>query len=439
MRRGRPPRPLGVPGKPMLTEIAPGHWKARIYVRDTSGRRRDVTRFSPIKLNTQGRALPDRTGQRALDAVLSAAADIRIELDDALSDSITVSELWKHYRDHLISLNRAGTTISRYDEAAKTFDTAFGGRRLFEVTTSTVEAFLQEVGHARGPSNMRTARNVLSGMFRFACSRTPLEVNPVREAKMAENVEAKGRTGGAGDLTVDQLRFILSSVRVSTTPCPRKLAKAERERGKPVKAYTPPTVAAYCEGADIADVITLYAATGLRRSQMLGLVWSDIDFDESTLRPTGKVIRLAGVGLVRVTDDNDPKNHTGTMALPDFAVVMLKRRKAAMAARRLASPPESGSEDLDLVFPSAVWTLRDPQNVGHAWQRVREALGFDEDITPHSFRHAVATILDDAGLSARVTADVLGHTDPSMTQKHYMARGRPHRVAAAILDRAIGD
>ncbi|MFD6104228.1 tyrosine-type recombinase/integrase, partial [Nocardia salmonicida] len=61
------------------------------------------------------------------------------------------------------------------------------------------------------------------------------------------------------------------------------------------------------------------------------------------------------------------------------------------------------------------------------------------DITPHAFRHAVATILNDAGHSARVTADVLGHTDPSMTQKHYMARGRPHRAAAAILDRAIGD
>jgi hypothetical protein len=252
MRRGRPPRPLGVPGKPMLTDIAPGHWKARIYVRDSSGRRRDVTRFSPIKLNTQGRALPDRNGQRALDAVLSAAADIRVDLDDALSDSITVRELWKHYRDHLISLNRAGATISRYDEAAKTFDTAFdtafGGRRLFEVTTSTVEAFLQEVGHARGPSNMRTARNVLSGMFQFACSRTPLEVNPVREAKMAENVEAKGRTGGAGDLTVDLLRFILSSVRVSTTPCPHKLASSPsrrfvtfgapsgRPRGSPVHA-----------------------------------------------------------------------------------------------------------------------------------------------------------------------------------------------------------
>ncbi|MBF6426076.1 phage integrase family protein [Nocardia cyriacigeorgica] len=92
---------------------------------------------------------------------------------------------------------------------------------------------------------------------------------------------------------------------------------------------------------------------------------------------------------------------------------------------------------VDLVFPSAVWTLRDPQNVGHEWQRVRTALGLAEDITAHSFRHAVATILDDAGLSARITADVLGHADPAMTQRHYMARGRTHHAAAAALDQAV--
>ncbi len=171
---------------------------------------------------------------------------------------------------------------------------------------------------------------------------------------------------------------------------------------------------------------------------MLGLTWSDIDLDEATLHPLGKVVRIAGKGLVRVTNDDDPKNHTGIMALPEFAVAMLKQRKDALAARRSTSPPKPGVEDLDLVFPSAVWTLRDPQNVGHAWQRVREALGFAEGITPHSFRHAVATILDDAGLSARVTADVLGHVDVAMTQRHYMARGRPHRTAVNILDLAIG-
>ncbi|MEU0507271.1 tyrosine-type recombinase/integrase [Nocardia sp. NPDC005998] len=64
-------------------------------------------------------------------------------------------------------------------------------------------------------------------------------------------------------------------------------------------------------------------------------------------------------------------------------------------------------------------------------------MGIPDDITAHSFRGAVATILDDAGLSARITADVLGHADPSMTQRRYMARGRVHVAAAAALDEAV--
>ncbi len=127
----------------------------------------------------------------------------------------------------------------------------------------------------------------------------------------------------------------------------------------------------------------------------------------------------------------------GKIALPPFALEMLKRRKAQLAKRRLASPPSPDDKPLDLVFPSAIWTLRDPQNVGAEWRRVREAIGMPDDIVPHSFRHAVATILDDAGLSARVTADVLGHVDPAMTQRHYMARGRTHQGAADVLQSAV--
>ncbi|WP_067663434.1 hypothetical protein [Nocardia miyunensis] len=66
-----------------------------------------------------------------------------------------------------------------------------------------------------------------------------------------------------------------------------------------------------------------------------------------------------------------------------------------------------------------------------------DALGIPDDVTAHSFQGAVATILDDAGLSARGTADVLGHVDPAMTQRHYMARGRVHTAAAEALDRAV--
>lgn len=233
---------------------------------------------------------------------------------------------------------------------------------------------------------MRTGRNVLSGMFRYAVRKDALSVNPVRESQLTKNIEARGRTGGARDITIEELRFMLAAVRTSRLPCPRKLSRAERNRGTPVKSYTAPTVADYCESTDLADWVTLLAATGLRRSQTLGLLWSDIDLDDCTLRVSGKVVRVKGQGLVRVEKDDDPKNRRGVIALPEFAVEMLRRRKVALAARRLASPPDPNATVLDLVFPSTVWTLRDPQNVGHEWQRVRDALGIPEDVTAHSPR-----------------------------------------------------
>jgi integrase len=57
-------------------------------------------------------------------------------------------------------------------------------------------------------------------------------------------------------------------------------------------------------------------------------------------------------------------------------------------------------------------------------------------VTSHSFRKSVAT-LNDAGLSARIGADQLGHAHVSMTQDRYMKRGRVHRRVADLLDEAV--
>jgi integrase len=48
-------------------------------------------------------------------------------------------------------------------------------------------------------------------------------------------------------------------------------------------------------------------------------------------------------------------------------------------------------------------------------------------------------MIDDAGLSARIGADQLGHAKVSMTQDRYMRRGRVHAEVAALLDRNIDD
>ena len=61
------------------------------------------------------------------------------------------------------------------------------------------------------------------------------------------------------------------------------------------------------------------------------------------------------------------------------------------------------------------------------------------DVSSHSFRKTVATLIDDEGLSARIGADHLGHAKVSMTQDRYMSRGRVHTQVADLLDRAVAD
>jgi integrase len=114
-----------------------------------------------------------------------------------------------------------------------------------------------------------------------------------------------------------------------------------------------------------------------------------------------------------------------TISLPRFAIAALVERRTL---------PYLGEQRV--IFPSTAGTLRDPNNFGKQWRTAREELGVPE-ITTHSFRKTMATLIDDEGLSARVGADQLGHSHISMTQDKYMSRGRIHTQVADLLDRTV--
>jgi integrase len=159
----------------------------------------------------------------------------------------------------------------------------------------------------------------------------------------------------------------------------------------------------------------------------VGLHWQDFDEQAATLSVTGKLVRASGQGLMRV--DNETKTAAGrrTVPLPKFAIeVLVERRKR----------PFLGEQTM--IFPSMAATRRDPDNFRARWHKVWEDLGVP-DVTSHSFRKSLATLIDDEGLSARIGADHLGHARVSGTMDTYMARGRVHTEVADLLDRRIND
>ena len=84
------------------------------------------------------------------------------------------------------------------------------------------------------------------------------------------------------------------------------------------------------------------------------------------------------------------------------------------------------------VFATELGTLRDPSNTRRALREAMITAGYP-GLTSHTFRKTVASIMDDAGLTARAAADQLGHAKPSLTQDVYHKRKVRHTGAAQAL------
>ncbi len=137
---------------------------------------------------------------------------------------------------------------------------------------------------------------------------------------------------------------------------------------------------------------------------------------------SGNIIEARGKGIVRNTGKSETAQRT--IPLPQWCVQMLAERRSAIGAVAPESP----------IFPNSRGGYVNASNLTNRyWVPFRQRAGY-EWVTFHTFRKTVGTLLDDAGLSARQIADVLGHSHPSMTLNTYMGRGQESRASAEALD-----
>jgi len=384
---GRPPLRIGEYGKITRTRLGNGSWLARCRYRDRDGVKRVVQRVGPADEY-------DQYGKLAVDALEEALAERRLPTGpDAIGLTTLVSVLIDEHLRRLTEDGRAARTLDTYRSAATKLSKFMGGVRVGEATPARVDAALRSLRSAHGATTARQAKTILRGALQLAVMANVLGSNPVRDVQA---IKSKRRPEGATALTADQLRTLLDRLRASDE----------------------------CQALDLVDPITLLIATGLRESELLGLLWTDFNSDAGTLTVTGRVFRATGQGLQR---DDTAKSEAGlrTLPLPQFAIDLLEQRRQV---------PFLGQQHT--IFPSTAGTLRDPNNFNTQWRSVRDGLGA-AGVTTHSFRKSLATLIDDEGLSARIGADHLGHTNVSMTQNVYMSRGRVHTQVADLLDRLV--
>ena len=152
------------------------------------------------------------------------------------------------------------------------------------------------------------------------------------------------------------------------------------------------------------DFFYVEVMTGLRRGEICGLKWSDIDFDANKLRVQRSVSKKKGGGIVI----GETKTSTGTRNIimpPSVSEILLKRKQTAIT---------------EWVFP-AFLNPEQPIHPEAAYRKLKIILKHAELplIRFHDLRHTFATHAMKGGVDPKTLSGILGHTNASFTLDTY--------------------
>jgi integrase len=179
--------------------------------------------------------------------------------------------------------------------------------------------------------------------------------------------------------------------------------------------------------------VVLAASSGMRRGEVLGLRWQDVDLDGGLVR-VSSALQSVGDELVLV----DPKTSRARrpIELPDGTMAMLRRLRRDHAERRLLLG--EAWHDLGVVVERGDGRPIHPDVYSRRFSRLVQRLGLPA-IRLHDLRHAYATRLLEAGVHPKVVADLLGHASSSFTMDTYSHVVPSLRAgAAAVIEAALG-
>lgn len=165
---------------------------------------------------------------------------------------------------------------------------------------------------------------------------------------------------------------------------------------------------------DRFEAAYLIAGTyGLRRGEVLGIRWQDIDTENRELRIRQQVQRVGGRDQVVPLKTRKSRR---TLPLTTDVEAALERRTQRQAQERAFAGDDW--QESGLVFTSTKGTPLNPQNFYTRYQGILGEAGL-EGHTFHDLRHSAATLLARRGVPPRVAMEILGHADISTTMNIY--------------------
>jgi integrase len=338
---------------------------------------------------------------RTFDKLKDARAElsrVRHETDKGTyvkPSEITVNQYLDEYFIGATRGRRESTKIS-YRDAFRPVRERLGHRQLQSISKADIENLVDWM--------------LTSGRKRGGKAGTGLGARSVRLTL--------GRLKAAFEMAVNEGKLVRNVVKLVTPP---EYTPTERD------TWTKAQVRKFLR---IAATTRLHAAWrlslyGLRRGEVLGLRWSDIDLKEKTL--TVNQARVLVDYKVRI---EAPKSRNGKRTLPlddDLVAALVDlRKRQAKESESAGSAYRAGLEDLDWYTAGDEYVVLDelgvplhPESYSDEFTRMLMRAGLPK-IRLHDSRHTALSLMEKAGVPISIISRWAGHYDSSFTMKTYV-------------------
>ena len=249
---------------------------------------------------------------------------------------------------------------------------------------------------------------------------TPIEkVTSLQLQKFYNSLQTNGKVrqqpDGKQGLSKKVVRGIHTLLRMALTQAvqegiissnPTDHCTVPRLERREMRVIPPEQITAYLQAAKNYNVLPMFyleLSTGLRRGELLALLWSDLDIENQTIRVNKQVMGRHGELIV-----STPKtaHSIRTIDISPQAIQLLQEEHAL-------------HPDNPYMFPSPVTgTMYHPDTAGRIHKKLLKEAGI-EDVRFHDLRHTFATVALQNGVDIKTLSNVLGHFSSGFTLDTY--------------------
>lgn len=379
-------------GEGSIYQRKDGRWTGAAYVLTTDG----VYKRRPVY---------GKTWAEAHDKLTRLKADSQTGLPVSTS-TMTLHEYLAYWLANVARVKVRRTTYVNYESLIRNYVVpGIGKKKIARLSARDIRAFL-----------LKTARTC-------QCCAQGKDVN---RPKHKQRCCALGKCCGKypSDRTV---RFLLVLLRaalqhaVREEELPRNVARnvqlgmGTKKEIEPLSVKEGKQLLAAARGNRLWAAYELAVRTGLRRGELLGLRWKDVDLHDATLTVRQALQRVSGE-LLTVA----PKTQRSArrIALPPECVTALRAQRAQQLADKRSAGENWKETSHGLIFTTKHGTPIEPRNLNRSFEVLSKRAQIRK-VRFHDLRHTCASLLHEQGADARMIMEVLGHSSIRVTMDIY--------------------